>query len=131
MVASPLPAPSSPCSSQPVELIDRPAAPSLAQIEELAAALKALADPTRLQLLRLIAAHPGASACICDLTGPLGVSQPTVSHHMKILAEAGLVTRRQEGRWAHYRMSADAVRRLGERLLSLAEPAVPVAEHCC
>lgn len=72
--------------------------------ERLARAFKALGDPTRVRLLSLIAAHPGAEACICDLTTPVGLSQPTVSHHMKQLTDAGLVTREQRGRWAFYRV---------------------------
>jgi ArsR family transcriptional regulator, arsenate/arsenite/antimonite-responsive transcriptional repressor len=70
--------------------------------EHLAQLLKAVADPTRLQLLALIKASEGGSACVCDLTGPLGLSQPTVSHHLKVLAEAGVVTRERRGVWAWY-----------------------------
>ena len=74
-----------------------------AAAERLAAVLKALAEPTRLRLISLIAAHGAAGqACVCDLTEPVGLSQPTVSHHMKQLVDAGLVTREQRGRWAHY-----------------------------
>jgi len=70
----------------------------------LAARFKALGDPTRVRLLSMIAAAEGAEACICDLTEPVGLSQPTVSHHMRLLVEAGLVTREQRGRWAYYRV---------------------------
>lgn len=72
--------------------------------EQLARMFKALGDPTRVRLLSLIAAHRGSEACICDLTDPVGLSQPTVSHHMKQLTDAGLVTREQRGRWAFYRV---------------------------
>src|SRR5690348_14362926 len=72
--------------------------------EQLARSFKALGDPTRVRLLSLIAAHAGGEACICDLTEPVGLSQPTVSHHMKQLTDAGLVTREQRGRWAFYRV---------------------------
>lgn len=72
--------------------------------EQLARMFKALGDPTRVRLLSLIAAHAGGEACICDLIGPVGLSQPTVSHHMKQLTDAGLVTREQRGRWAFYRV---------------------------
>ncbi len=72
--------------------------------EQLARMFKALGDPTRVRLLSLIAAHPGQEACICDLTDPVGLSQPTVSHHMKQLTDAGLVTREQRGKWAFYRV---------------------------
>ena len=72
--------------------------------EELAAALKAIADPARLRLLSLIQAQPGHEACVCNLTEPLGLSQPTVSHHLKVLLEAGLVEREQRGSWAYFRV---------------------------
>lgn len=68
---------------------------------ELAGAFKVLADPVRLQLLSLIAAAPNASACSCDLEEPVGKSQPTVSHHLALLADAGLITKERVGRWVH------------------------------
>ena len=77
--------------------------------EQLARTFKALGDPTRVRLLSLIAAHDGREACICDLTEPVGLSQPTVSHHMKQLVEAGFVTREQRGKWAYYRIADDAL----------------------
>ena len=70
----------------------------------LAAALKTLADPTRLRLLSLIQAQPGGEACVCHLTEPLGLSQPTVNHHLKVLLDAGLVERERRGSWAYYRV---------------------------
>lgn len=72
--------------------------------ERLARMFKALGDPTRVRLLSLIAAQPEREACVCDLVEPVGLSQPTVSHHMKQLVDAGLVTREQRGRWAYYRL---------------------------
>lgn len=74
------------------------------EAERLARAFKALGDPTRVRLLSLIAASPEREACICDLIEPVGLSQPTVSHHMKQLVDAGLVVREQRGRWAFYRL---------------------------
>lgn len=71
--------------------------------QRLAGVLKALADPARLRLLSMILAHEGLEACVCDLTGPLGLTQPTVSHHLKVLLDADLVTRDQRGVWAYYR----------------------------
>ena len=68
----------------------------------LARRLKALADPTRLRLLSLIAAHDGGEACVCDLTDPVGLAQPTVSHHLKQLVDAGFLTREKRGVWAYY-----------------------------
>jgi ArsR family transcriptional regulator, arsenate/arsenite/antimonite-responsive transcriptional repressor len=70
---------------------------------ELAAAFAALADPARLRLLSLIATAADGEACACDLIEPIGKSQPTVSHHLKILVDAGLVTREKRGVWAWYR----------------------------
>ena len=72
--------------------------------ERLARTFKALGDPTRVRLLSLIAAGPDREACVCDLTAPVGLSQSTVSHHLKQLVEAGLITREQRGKWAYYRL---------------------------
>jgi ArsR family transcriptional regulator, arsenate/arsenite/antimonite-responsive transcriptional repressor len=69
----------------------------------LAGLLKALADPTRLRLLSMIQSHEGGEACVCELTEPLGLTQPTVSHHLKVLSDAGLVQRDKRGVWAYYR----------------------------
>ena len=70
-----------------------------AEAAELAAGFKVLADPVRLRLLSLIAAAPDGTACSCDLEEPVGKSQPTVSHHLSVLASAGLITKRKAGRW--------------------------------
>lgn len=72
--------------------------------ERLAHVFKALGDPTRVRLLSLIAAHEGAEACVCELTTPVGLSQPTVSHHLKQLVDAGLLSREQRGKWSYYRV---------------------------
>ena len=77
--------------------------------EPVAAKLKALGDPTRLRLVSLVAAHEGQEACVCDLTEPVSLSQPTVSHHLKILVEAGILTREQRGKWAYYRLIPDTL----------------------
>jgi ArsR family transcriptional regulator len=74
-----------------------------AAAQQLAHAFKALADPVRLRLLSIIAAAPSGEVCACDLTAPVGKSQPTVSHHLKVLREAGLITSRKHGTWVHYR----------------------------
>lgn len=92
----------------------------MAATSVLAGRLKALSDPTRLQLLELIASHPGHTACICDLTEPLSVTQPTVSHHMRLLTEAGFVTREQRGRWVHYTICTDALVDVSDRVAGLA-----------
>ncbi len=77
--------------------------------QRLAGVLKALAEPTRLRLVSLIAAHEAGEACVCDLTDPVALSQPTVSHHLKILVDAGLLKREQRGRWAYYRLVPDTL----------------------
>ncbi|MFC6704435.1 ArsR/SmtB family transcription factor [Flexivirga alba] len=89
------------CSPLTGGVLDEDAAQQLARV------FKALGDPTRVRLISLIAAAEGAEACICDLTEPVGLSQPTVSHHMRLLAEAGLVTREQRGKWAYFRLVGD------------------------
>jgi len=72
------------------------------QATSLARLLKALADPTRLRLVSMVAAHEGGEACVCELTEPLGLTQPTISHHLKILVDAGIFTRDKRGVWAYY-----------------------------
>ena len=91
---------------------------SAGDAEQLAKVFKALGDPTRVRMLSLIGAHADSEACVCDLTEPVGLSQPTVSHHLKLLVDAGLVTRDQRGKWAYYRVvqpaldaAADSLRR--------------------
>lgn len=84
--------------------------------KRLARMFKALGDPARVRLLSMIAAHPDAEACVCDLTEPVGLSQPTVSHHLKQLVDAGLVTREQRGKWAYYAIVSDALAMLSSVL---------------
>jgi ArsR family transcriptional regulator len=79
------------------------------QAADLARLLKALADPTRLRLVSMVAAHDGGEACVCDLTGPLGLTQPTISHHLKILVDAGIFTRDKRGVWAYYALVPTAL----------------------
>ncbi|MEO7126536.1 MAG: metalloregulator ArsR/SmtB family transcription factor [Nakamurella sp.] len=86
----------------------------------LATVFKALGDPTRVRLVSLIAASDGGEACICDLTVPVGLSQPTVSHHMKLLVDAGLVTREQRGKWAYYAVAPGALDALASMVTSVA-----------
>jgi ArsR family transcriptional regulator len=81
-------------------LLGEPITPD--QAAELARLLKAVADATRLRLVSMVAAHENAEACVCDLTEPLGLTQPTVSHHLKILVDAGIFTRQKRGVWAYY-----------------------------
>ena len=106
----------------PVTALDACCAPLLAepldhdQATELAAAFKALADPVRLQLLSLIAAAPEGTACSCDLEEPVGKSQPTVSHHLSILANAGLITKEKVGRWVNCTIVPERVAQLRDVL---------------
>lgn len=85
------------------------AALSAEDATRIAGVFKALGDPTRVRLLSMIASAEGGEACICDLIEPVGLSQGTVSHHMKLLADAGLVTREQRGRWAYFALAEGAL----------------------
>ncbi len=71
--------------------------------DQVAAMLKAAADPTRLRLLSLVLSHDGGEACVCDLLPHFDLSQPTISHHLKVLHDAGLVDREKRGTWVYYR----------------------------
>jgi ArsR family transcriptional regulator, arsenate/arsenite/antimonite-responsive transcriptional repressor len=95
------------------------------QAADLARKLKALADPTRLRLVSMVAAHDGGEACVCDLTEPLGLTQPTVSHHLKILVDAGIFTRDKRGVWAYYALRPAALQALADILG--ADPSGPSA----
>jgi ArsR family transcriptional regulator, arsenate/arsenite/antimonite-responsive transcriptional repressor len=86
------------------------------QAADLARLLKALADPTRLRLVSMIAAHDGGEACVCDLTEPLGLTQPTISHHLKVLIDAGILTRDKRGVWAFYALVPAALDALSAAL---------------
>jgi ArsR family transcriptional regulator, arsenate/arsenite/antimonite-responsive transcriptional repressor len=77
--------------------------------ERIAPLLKALADPVRLRLLSLVASHAGGEACVCDLNDAFELSQPTISHHLKVLHEAGLLERDKRGVWVYYRVSTEAL----------------------
>ena len=110
----------------PASIQDRPALPlagtccapllrepiTAGQAAALARMLKALADPTRLRLVSMVAAHDGGEACVCDLTAPLGLTQPTISHHLKILVDAGIFTRDKRGVWAYYALVPEALNAL-------------------
>jgi ArsR family transcriptional regulator, arsenate/arsenite/antimonite-responsive transcriptional repressor len=106
-----------------VTTIDACCAPLLAstlsedQAVELAGAFKALADPVRLRLLSLIASHAGGEACVCDLTDVFDLSGPTISHHLKVLREAGLISGARRGTWVYYRVHPEALGRLSAVLV--------------
>src|SRR5213592_4556293 len=83
------------------------------QAERIAPLVKALADPVRLRLLSLVASHADGEACVCDLNDAFDLSQPTISHHLKVLHESGLLTRTKRGVWVYYAIKPDALADLG------------------
>ena len=84
------------------------------QAATVAGLLKALADPVRLRLMSIVLSHDGGEACVCDLTGAFDLSQPTISHHLKVLHEAGLLERDKRGVWVYYRARPEALSALGD-----------------
>jgi ArsR family transcriptional regulator len=88
------------------------AALSDGEAEATAELFKALGDPSRVRIVNVLATSDGEPVCVCDLIEPLGLSQPTVSHHMKRLLDAGLVEREQRGRWAYFSLKEEAVGKL-------------------
>ena len=89
---------------------------SAVEAEQVAAALKAIADPARLRLISLLASQPSCEACVCDLTEPVGLTQPTVSHHLKVLHEAGFLEREKRGTWVYYKLLPNALRSIRRAL---------------
>jgi len=85
---------------------------SAAGAEEMASLFKAVADPVRLRLLSLIACHPGGESCVCDLTPEFDMTAPSVSYHLKILREAGLISSERRGTWVYYRVMPEAMARM-------------------
>jgi ArsR family transcriptional regulator len=98
----------------PTPLVREPL--SVEAAAELTVALKALADPVRLRLLSVVASHTGGEACVCDISAGIEVSQPTISHHLKVLREAGLLTSERRGSWVYYRVIPQALQRLSDVL---------------
>ena len=82
--------------------------------------LKALADPVRLRLLSEVAAHPGGEACVCEIASIFNLTQPTISHHLKVLRQAGLVTSERRATWVYYRVNTEALQQLSGLLGDLA-----------
>lgn len=87
------------------------------QAIELSRLFKAMADPVRLRLLSLIASHAGGEACVCDLTGAFELTGPTISHHLKVLRESGLITGERRGTWVYYQVHPDVLARLSAVLV--------------
>jgi ArsR family transcriptional regulator, arsenate/arsenite/antimonite-responsive transcriptional repressor len=86
------------------------------QASELSRLFKALGDPVRLRLVSLIASHAGGEVCVCELTAGFDLSGPTISHHLKVLREAGLISGERRGTWVYYRLDPDALRWLSDVL---------------
>ncbi|HLI37069.1 MAG TPA: metalloregulator ArsR/SmtB family transcription factor, partial [Streptosporangiaceae bacterium] len=82
----------------------------------------ALADPVRLRLLSLIASHPGGEACVCEVAGAFELTGPTISHHLKVLRETGLITGERRGTWVYYRVHPQALARLSAALVPAGRP---------
>ncbi len=97
---------------------------SRSQAEQIAPLLKALADPVRLRLLSIVASHGGGEACVCDLTDCFELSQPTISHHLKVLHEAGLLDRSKRGTWVYYRVRSTALVDLATLITPASGPTV-------
>jgi ArsR family transcriptional regulator, arsenate/arsenite/antimonite-responsive transcriptional repressor len=94
----------SPLSAQPL---------TAEQADQVAPLLKALGDPVRLRLMSLVASHQGGEACVCELNGAFDLSQPTISHHLRVLHDAGLIDRDKRGVWVYYRARTEALTALG------------------
>lgn len=107
-----------------VPLVAKPLSTSAAV--EMAAKFKALADPVRLQLLSSVASHAGGEACVCDISADVAVSQPTVSHHLKVLRDAGLLTSQRRASWVYYAVVPEALAALSA-LLSAGADSVGVS----
>lgn len=88
---------------------------------DIAAKLKALADPVRLRLFSLVASHSGGEACVCEISGDIQVSQPTISHHLKVLKESGLLTSERRASWMYYSVVPQALTTLSSVLSAGAE----------
>src|SRR5689334_905597 len=93
------------------------------QAVELARVFKAMGDPVRLRLLSLIASHEGGEACVCDLSEVFELTGPTISHHLKVLREASLITGERRGTWVYYRVQPHALQLASQVLAPIPAPA--------
>ncbi|MBP2416099.1 ArsR/SmtB family transcription factor [Microlunatus capsulatus] len=119
LVAADAPACCAPLAREPL---------STEQAAQVAPRLKALADPVRLRLLSIVASHAGGEACVCDLVDCFALSQPTISHHLKVLHDAGLLQREKRGTWVYYRLRPAA---LADLAALIAPPSDPTATRSC
>jgi ArsR family transcriptional regulator, arsenate/arsenite/antimonite-responsive transcriptional repressor len=100
------------------------------QAVALAAMFKALADPVRLRLLSLIASHPGGQACVCEISSSFDVSQPTISHHLKMLRSAGLLDCERRGTWVYYWVIPTVLQQLSS-VLNVNDRVIETSQQCC
>ena len=100
------------------------------QAVELAAMFKALGDPVRLRLLSLIASHPGGQACVCEISTTFDVSQPTISHHLKMLRSAGLLDCERRGTWVYYWVIPAVLQQLSS-VLNVNDRVIETSQQCC
>jgi ArsR family transcriptional regulator len=100
------------------------------QAVALAAMFKALGDPVRLRLLSLIASHPGGQACVCEISSSFDVSQPTISHHLKILRSAGLLDSERRGTWVYYWVIPAVLQQLSS-VLNVNDRVIETSQQCC
>jgi ArsR family transcriptional regulator, arsenate/arsenite/antimonite-responsive transcriptional repressor len=100
------------------------------QAVALAAMFKALGDPVRLRLLSLIASHPGGQACVCEISSSFDVSQPTISHHLKMLRSAGLLDCERRGTWVYYWVIPTVLQQLSS-VLNVNDRVIETSQQCC
>ncbi|GAT08254.1 helix-turn-helix transcriptional regulator [Mycolicibacterium novocastrense] len=106
-------------------VVREPLSPTAAA--DIAAKLKALSDPVRLRLFSLVASHAGGEACVCDISGDFDVTQPTISHHLKVLKDAGLLASERRGSWVYYSARTETMMTLTSVLSTVADEAATVA----
>ena len=102
-----------------------------AQAAQLAVMFKALGDPVRLRLVSLIAGHPGGEACVCEISVPFDVTQPTISHHLKLLRRAGLLECERRGTWVYYRVVPSVLQQLSSVLTVDDDHFIETLSECC
>ena len=100
------------------------------QAEQVAPLLKALADPVRLRLMSMVLSHEGGEACVCDLTPAFDLSQPTISHHLKVLHESGLLNREKRGVWVYYQARPEAMEAMVNLFAAVGVPTAGPAGTC-
>jgi ArsR family transcriptional regulator, arsenate/arsenite/antimonite-responsive transcriptional repressor len=120
----PLPVPRAQAAECCPPLVSEPL--SAAGADEMAVLFKAVADPVRLRLLSMIACHPGGESCVCDLTPAFDMTAPSISYHLKILREAGLISSERRGTWVYYRVEPAVMARMSAVLAASGSPAEPV-----